>query len=210
MEIGEALRQALGDPDPAVPPGLHFQDGFQGRVWRLCAEKVGAGWFRDRFLYLFGEGLEALAPCLEAWPFLVPPNADRMIVGRNAYGAIAYVDDANSPQGKLSVLDPLSVSVVTSHGLDLWSFIGRYLPENLIESFLDDSVYREWAEKSRLGLELDLALAIKIPLTLGGKMEVDNFSVEGIAEYYQTTAPIYANGIAEARKNAARKKPRGK
>jgi hypothetical protein len=200
MDMVEAFKQAFGEPDPAVPPGLQFGDSFEGHIWRRHAPKLGAGWFRDRFLYLFGEGLEALAPCLEAWSFLAPPNGDRIIVGRNAYGAIAYVDDANSSRGKLSVLDPLSVSVVTTRGLDLWSFIGRFLPQDLIANFLDDSVWRQQIAKVPLGLELNLALVPKIPLSLGGKMELDNFAVEGIVPYYQSTAPIYEKGIAEAKK----------
>lgn len=205
MDMDVAFKQAFGAPNPAVPAGLQFQYSFEGTVWKLNAPKLGAGWFRDRFLYLFGEGLETLAPCLEAWSFIVPPNSNRLIVGRNAYGAIAYLDDANAANSKLSVVDPLSVSVISDYGLDLWRFIGRYLPENLMGNFLDDSVYREWVAESKLGLSLDLALAIKVPLTLGGEMTVDNFSVEGIVDYYQSTAPIYAKGIKEAKKKRKKK-----
>lgn len=196
MDMAEAFTKALGKPDPATSAGLQFE-GFSQRIWEQNAEKLGAGFFRDRFLYLFGEGMAALKPCLDAWSFLIPPNAERMIVGRNAYGAIAFVDNANQVASKLYVVDPLTVDLISDDGLDLWRFIGRYLPENLIENFLADGVYRRWLAENQLALELDMALAITTPLTLGGKMELDNFSVENIVAYYQSTAPIYAKGIGQ-------------
>jgi len=207
--MSEAFTQAMGRPDPAVPNGLSFT-GFLERVWELNADKVGTGFFRDRFLYLFGEGLEVLRPCLDAWSFLIPPMPNRMIVGRNAYGAIAYVDNPNDTNTRLYIVDPLTVELVTDHGLDLWRFIARDLPQDLLGHFLDDSVYRQFVAKNQLGLELDLALAIKEPLTLGGAMELDNFAVEDIVGYYQSTAPIYAKGMDEIKKSAAKKRPRKK
>ena len=194
-DMAEAFSAAFGRPDPAVPPGLEFTSGFHERVWRLSADKIGAGWFRNRFLYLFGGGLEPLNACLEAWSFLVGPAADRMIVGRNGYGAIAFVDGANGKSPRLYVVDPVTVDVLSEPGLDLWRFIGRYLPENLIPQFLDDELHRRFVNEHHLFLELDLALAIKVPLPLGGKLELDNFSVENIVDYYQSTAKIYEKGI---------------
>ena len=123
---------------------------------------------------------------------MIPHNRDRTIIGRNAYGSIVFVDNLDSAKAQLYVVDPLTVSLITDYGLDLWRFIGRYLPQNLIENFLADGVYRKWLAESQLGLELNLALAIKTPLSLGGKMALDNFSVEDIVSYYQSTAPIYA------------------
>src|SRR3954454_18474880 len=102
-DMAEAFSAAFGKPDPATPPGLHFEsDGFHEIMWRRNVDKIGAGWFRDRFLYLFGEGLEPLHACLDAWSFLVPPaTSERMIVGRNAYGAIAFLDDPNGKSPSL-------------------------------------------------------------------------------------------------------------
>ena len=191
MDMAEAFTKALGKPDPAVPPALRFES-FNRYIWEENAQKLGAGFFRNRFLYLFGGGLETLQPCLDAWSFLIPHNRDRTIIGRNAYGSIVFVDNLDSAKAQLYVVDPLTVSLITDYGLDLWRFIGRYLPQNLIENFLSDGVYRKWLAESQLGLELNLALAIKTPLSLGGKMELDNFSVEDIVSYYQSTAPIYA------------------
>jgi hypothetical protein len=86
--VGEAFVKAFGKPDPATPNGVTFSmPGLQGS-WESLHKEIGSGWYRDGFLYLFGEGLDALKPCLEAWSFLVPPCDDRVIIGRNAYGAI--------------------------------------------------------------------------------------------------------------------------
>ncbi len=97
-------------------------------MWASQKEKIGAGFFRDRFLSLFGEGLEHLSACLDAWSFLVPTNDDRLVVGRNAYGAIAYVDDTNGATPRLRIVDPLRVEVIGASDLDLWRFIARFLP----------------------------------------------------------------------------------
>jgi hypothetical protein len=206
MDMAEDFTKAMGRPDPSAPSGLHFTGVYDERMWANVGEKIGAGFFRDRFLYLFGEGLEPLNECLKAWSFLVPANNDRLIVGRNAYGAIAYVDNTNGAKPRLYIVDPLNVALVSEPDLDLWRFIARFLPLNLLPAFTDDLLYREWLNTTQLGLSLDLALAIKLPLTLGGELELDNFSVEGIVEYYQTTAPIYAKGLAEMQKKKPKKK----
>jgi hypothetical protein len=41
-------------------------------MWDKLHSEVGAGWYRDRFLYLFGENLEEFRPCVDAWSFLMP------------------------------------------------------------------------------------------------------------------------------------------
>lgn len=199
-DMAEAFKRAFGDPDPAVVPALPFPDtSFAARIWRTNAAQLGAGWFADRFLYLFGDGLQQLTACLDAWPFLVNPDDDRIIVGRNAYGAIAFLDGATGNRPQLSVLDPLHVDLLTDDGLDLWRFIGQYLPERRIPVFVDDRVYREFrAGGGQLGS--DEILAIDVPVTLGGKLEIDNFHVENIIEYYRATGPTYAKGFASARR----------
>ena len=203
----EDFTKAMGRPDPPAPSGLHFTGADIDDRWaNVGDEKIGAGFFANRFLYLFGEGLEPLNACLEAWSFLVPRNDDRLLVGRNAYGAIAYLDNANGAKPRLYIVDPLRVALVSEPDLDLWRFIARFLPLNLLPAFTDDQLYREWLNTSQLGLSLDLALAIKVPLSLGGEMELDNFSVEGIVDYYQTTAPVYAKGLAEIQKKKPKKK----
>src|SRR4051794_23878413 len=94
----EHFAKVFGSPKPRTPSGLHFSPRRAlADVWNdLMYPDVGAGWYWDRFLYLFGPGLDELHACLDAWPFLVAPRRpDRMILGRNAYGAILFIDRVN-------------------------------------------------------------------------------------------------------------------
>lgn len=197
----EELISVLGEPSPPTPPGLTFPD-YNG-VWELIKEDALAGWFLDRFLYLFGEGLEALAPCLEAWSFVVPhPHEDRRIIGRNAYGAILVLEDENTiGKSSIHLLDPVHVDYRLVRNTTLLQLCGRALPRNEIPDFLDHGAYDAWRKQhpdAELGL--DDVLGVKVPLSLGGTLTVDNLQLDGIVDYYQTTAPIYADAVAKKRK----------
>ncbi len=124
----------------------------------------------------------------------MPKRAERLIVGRNAHGAIAFVDDFATAAPPLYVVDPLNVDLLGEGDLNLFTFIDQYLPENRLPAFTDDELYRQSRAN---GVELgdDEILAIDVPLTLGGKAELDNFHVENIIEHYKATGPIYAKGF---------------
>ena len=192
--VGDAFVKAFGKPDPATPSGLRFLKGTDQRQWEKLHTEVGAGWYRDGFLYLFGDGLAELSACLDAWSFLVPPCDDRVIVGKNAYGALLVVDNMSQPdKQRVYVLDPLTVTYAGDPNIMFVNLLGAWLPRNLIPGFLDDSAYRAWREANKAGrLELDDVLGIKIPKSLGGKLEANNLQLDGIVDYYRTTAPIYA------------------
>ena len=89
-----------------------------------------------------------------------------------------------------------NVDLLSDVDLNLFTFIDQYLPENRIPTFTDDTLYRQSRDK---GVDLgdDEILAIDVPLTLGGKAQLDNFHVENILAHYQATGPIYANGFAK-------------
>jgi hypothetical protein len=200
--VGEAFKKAFGKPDPATPHGIRFRNaGFQGS-WESLHQEIGAGWFRDGFLYLFGEGLDSLTPCLDAWSFLVPPCDDRMIIGRNAYGALLVLDNGHSPyEERVYLLDPFTVTYATAPNIQFTNLIGRALPRRELPTFLDDSAYQQWREENNAGrLDLDDVLGIKVPRALGGQLTADNVQLDGIVDYYQSTAPIYADAFAKARK----------
>lgn len=165
----------------------------------MVRQEIGAGWFYNRFLYLFGEGLEALQPCLDAWSFVVPPgHPDRKILGRNGYGAILVLENGNTlNQGSIHLLDPLNVRYWTDPNITLVTLCGNHLPKRRIPKFLDADAYDEWiAANADVELELEDILGVKVPLSLGGELTVDNLQLDGIVEYYQATGPIYANALA--------------
>lgn len=168
-------------------------------MWEAFYEEIGAGFYQNRFWYLFGEGLEALAPCLDAWSFLVPPGTPRMILGRNAYGALLVLEnpDEIGPSSRVRVLDPLGVVWWGSASIAFANLLGCYLPQKLLPyTFFDDSVYQAWQKSTGRWLEADEILAVRVPLALGGTMTLDNFQVENVHAYYRTTAPIYAKALA--------------
>lgn len=107
-KLHDSFSKALGDASPKVPPALAFTR--YNPSWDLIKSEIGAGWFLDRFVYLFGDGLEPLKACLDAWSFVVPPHADRKIIGRNAYGAILVLEDGEDlDKESVHVLDPVNV-----------------------------------------------------------------------------------------------------
>jgi hypothetical protein len=211
--VKEAFVAALGKPSPRVPSAIHFEDVGMEAVWRRFLADVGSGWYLDRFLFLFGEGVERLAPCLDAWAFLVPPRrGDRKILGRNAHGALLVLEDAESVEhNQVHLLDPFRVTYWTDPDLNLFTLIGAWLPRKLLPGFLDDDLYRAWMQVRRRPLEDDLILAPKTPEGLGGRFEPRNVQEEEIVAYYRTTGPIYAKALGRAgSKRGARAEPPGK
>lgn len=199
-EMGEAFLSRLGAAAPAAPPGLRFPKPVHQFLWEGIYEEVGAGWYMNRFLYLFGEGLEALERCLDAWSFLVPPRSDRMILGRNAYGAVLVLEHASggAASARVHVLDPLTVEYWTDPSIDFGGLLGYWLPQRQIPRFMGNDIYEAWLRAGGRYLEPHEMLGIKVPLGLGGALELDNFQVEDIGEYYRTTGPIYAKAFALA------------
>jgi hypothetical protein len=206
--VGEKFLAAFGAPDPATASGLNFSRRLDRELWADLHGEIGSGWFRDGFLYLFGADLDALRPCLEAWSFLVPPIEDRMILGRNAYGAILVLDNANDVPQRVFILDPFTVTYDSDPNMRLGNMIGNWLPNGgwygrgELPTFLDDRAYQQWRKLNGVGevrLDFDQVLGIKVPRALGGALAPDNLQLEDIVTYYRTTAPIYAEAFARLR-----------
>lgn len=192
---------ALGKADPATANGLQFSNRASQHSWGTLQKDIGAGWFKGSFLYLFGEGLEALQLCLEAWSFVVPAHPDRMIIGRNAYGAILTLENANTMgQERVFLLDPFLVTYFGDPNLNLSSLVARWLPNNQLGTFLDDSAFKKWCKANNAVPELEDVLGFKVPKGLGGKVEMDNLQLDGIVDYYQSTGPIYAKAFEKLAK----------
>lgn len=200
----QSFKNAFGVADPRATPGVRFESGMNRGLGEAFLAEVGAGWFREGFLYLLGDGLQQLHECLDAWSFVVPPNANRLIIGRNAYGAILVLDNASEPRiERVYVLDPFTVSYDEVPNARFISLIGRAFPRGELQGFLDDRAYRAWLDQHQVErLEPQDALGIKVPKSLGGELVADNLQLEDIVSYYQTTAPIYAKAFAQLNKGA--------
>jgi hypothetical protein len=194
----------MGPADPATPNGLHFGTAGMRAIWKQLHADIGSGWYRDGFFYLFGEGLDALRPCLEAWSFLLPPCEDRMIVGRNAYGAILVLENSNKKSEAVKILDPFTVTYSGDPNMMLLNMIANWMPQGgwygmgQLPAFLDDRVYNQWRQQHGLAgarLDFDDMLGAKVPRPLGGTLTADNLQLEPITDYYRTTGPIYAEAL---------------
>lgn len=193
--VADTFHAAFGDPDPSTADGLPPELALG--AWGRWGKTTGAGWFDDRFLFLFGPGLEALEACLEAWSFLVPPpDGNRVILGYNAYGAI-LVHESKGAVDLVKVLNPLDVTYFANANLNLHSLVGSWLPERRLPRFFDKKVYAEW-QRQHDGAALDdrEILGIGVPLSLEGTLTLDNFAPQDIVEYYQQAAPAYARAFA--------------
>jgi hypothetical protein len=199
--LAQAFIEGIGKPDPATPNGLRFKSPVYDELWLDTHAEIGSGWYLNRFLYLFGEGVEKLQPCLDAWSFVVPPNhPDRIILGRNAYGAILVLENGNSADASVLMLDPLLVDYWSDPRIGFENMLGRWLPQKEIPHFLDKDLYDAWVIGHGRHLGDDTILAAKTPLSLGGEMEPENFQEEPIIDYYRTTAPIYEKALEKIKK----------
>ncbi|HEX8108828.1 MAG TPA: hypothetical protein VF516_13945 [Kofleriaceae bacterium] len=203
---GEAFVAALGRPDPAGPPGLSFPNPVDQETWDYLYPEVGAGYYLNRFLYLFGANLSSLEPCLQAWSFLLPTDGARVILGRNAYGALLILENANlsGTKSRVYVLDPIGVVYRRNPQAALENLFGYWLPNKALPNFFNSGIYDTWVAGSGRYLADDEILGIKVPLGLGGSLALDNFQPEPIVRYYQTTGPIYAKAFAQMAASAGR------
>lgn len=200
ITVGGEFIKKLGKPNPKVPVALKFKYLGRQATWELVQEETGAGWYMGSFLYFFGEDCKKLTACLNEWSFLMKgTTTDRLIIGRNAYGAILVLENANKSD-YIGLLDPLHVNYYTNK--DCW-FTSALLTWNFekADSFFDTSVYVAWLKKNKRMLRPNEILAIKTPLSLGGKMELDNFQVENIFDYYKSCAPIYKKALDRIKSN---------
>ena len=195
--LSDVFTKACGKPSPAVPAALKFSS--YNPMWEVLRKEIGGGWFLNRFLYLFGEELEQFQPCLDAWSFIVPPNhPDRMIIGKNAYGALLVLEDGNDTNKQsVHLLDPINVQYWTHPQIVFGNLFGAYLPQNKLPQFLDHEAYDDWlSENGNVEIEAHDILGIKTPVPLGGELIPANLQLENIVDYYRTTGPIYAKAHA--------------
>ncbi len=181
----QAFVKGIGKPDPATPCGLQFESKLMGKLWSALHAEIGAGWYLNRFLFLFGPDLESLDRCLEAWSFIVPASEDRRILGYNAYGSMLILENASQPGAdQVHVLDTLNVRYWSDANMTFGTLIGSWLAERRIPHFFDTTAYELWCKGLKRPLGDREILGIKIPLPLGGTMKYDNFQPEGLRRVF--------------------------
>ncbi|RYU78275.1 hypothetical protein [Hymenobacter persicinus] len=133
----------FGRPEPAVPPGDFFADKFDKSLWRMMYDEVGAGWYRNGFLYLFGAELPGLTPILDLWAHRLTPGVERTVIGRNAYGMLLVAEQTTDEgtDAPIGLLDPAAGTYATFEGLDFASLLSDWLPQDQLPGFLDQAHY---------------------------------------------------------------------
>jgi len=166
--IGQSFIDKLGKPDPADELGSAFKAVPSAGIFR----DVGSGFFLGQFLYLFGKGLEGLSGCLDGWQ--LPSEKERLILGRNAYGALLVGDGLFEGPGLIHTLDPVTGEHWSEKGATLESLFDSYLPKQMLPGFHDEDRYGHWMWHGRQEYNLDEFVIIEVPLQmLGTKMPFD-------------------------------------
>ncbi len=183
---------------PGIPHGnkqIIFSGMFNTMVYDKIVDEIGYGLFHDGFFMLFSDENDNCNTCLQLWEFVLPKDgATRKVIGRNAYGALLVIENADQggTAAAVGILDPLTVSYWKDEHCLFTNLLGHWLPERkVLPSFTDNSVYHAMRTAAGISLAPDEMLAIKVPITLGGKMDPANFQIENIQAYYTTTASIY-------------------
>jgi hypothetical protein len=205
-DVTKAFIRGLGRPNPRVENGLFFRDPLKQILWQQVYADIGAGWFLDRFVYLFGTGVERLQPCLAEWSFLVrPDHPDRMILGRNAYGAVLVMEHQGPVDETVHLLDPLLGRYWTDPRIGLMNLFGAWMPEGLIPGFLDRGPYEQWVQiHGALGEEEILAPIT--PLYRGGAMTPENLQRQEIGVYHRIAAASFAAATRKGSKPSGQRR----
>ena len=190
--LAKAFTQAFGRASPPAKP-LRFADPVLQYNWEFIQKEISGGWYHDGFLYLLGERLDELLPCLDAWSFLLPRRKTPVIVGRNAYGALLVMPDSTTTaiDPTIGILDPTRVSWTSNPNIGFGNLLGAWLPEGLLPEFIDEAPYQAWRRAGGGKLAVNEMLAPKVAVALGGTMDVDNLEVRDMVAYYEATGPIY-------------------
>jgi hypothetical protein len=174
-----------------------FSGLVDNMVYDDVTNDIGYGQYQDGFLLLFSDQLDDLQSCLDTWNFLIPADGvSRKVVGRNAYGSLLVIEnrEANGTASQMGIVDTVTVSYWNNEHCLFANFLGHWLPQKkVLHTFTDNSVYAQWRKNTGASLEPGQILAPKVPLGLGGKMELSNFQPENFKTYFESTAAIYRN-----------------
>lgn len=195
--VGQAFVNALGTPDSLDQLGFKFEQEWDQASLSLITDEIGTGWYLGGFLYLLGRDVPALDGLLKYWQFLFTDGKARKVIGRNIYGALLVIEDADidGTMAMVGVIDPLNVAYFTNPNLDFTGLLGNWLPQGKLPSFMNKTVYSSYQELGYSPLNKAEVLGIKTPLTLGGKMELANFQVESLEEYTASITAIYRSAF---------------
>jgi hypothetical protein len=206
-DLRKIFQKRMGKPSPKAKPMDVSCDGGAEFTMEMYLEEVGAGWFLDRFIYLFGDRVSELEPALHAWEFLTGKLPNARVLGQTATGALVFTP--NLLKMRVAILDPWRVAYIASSQYDLGGLLGWVLPDAHWPELVDTDLYREFRKATRMRVEVGEMLAPKVALPLGGTATLDNVQLLPLVEYYAATAVPYARVAQAKTKKSSRSRSAG-
>jgi hypothetical protein len=193
-----------GAADPATESSVFFVRGDPGYVpWKLFNRSATPGVWADGFLQIATPDLPEVNDALRAWEFAIgPDDGTRQVFLRNGYGDIAFTQ-VEKGRAAARVLSPRLTKVYDPDMRpDLETTLNFFIlgPTDRIPGgpekhpFLDRDVFDAWVAKNG-DLSMNEALVPKLPYSMGGKHEPDNFYVSDLASFYRDTGEIWAKAF---------------
>lgn len=194
-----------GQPDVATGSSVFFARGDPGyRQWKRLSKKAKPGIWADGFLSIATPELAEVNDALSAWGFaLGTDDPTRQVLLRNGYGDVVFVQN-QGPDITARVMSPRRTSV-TYPDLrpDIAAVLNFYIAGHTDRipgfpkqhPFLDRDLYDTWVTEHG-PLAPNEALVPKLPYSLGGKHEADNFYVSDLAAFYRDTGEIWCKAFS--------------
>lgn len=183
----ERFVQAYGGPSTPAPTHLSIKEAADQQDWEAVYATIGGGWFRNGFLYLFGERLQELDALLEPMAHLWPQGQPELsIFGKNAYGDLLIVE-AFSERGFEAPVVLFEAEKKLLHRNPAWNFltvIGEQLPSMEFAFFLQQDHWYTWLENEQLKPKIDECIITK-PID----SEKEGLQ-KGLLQYYLTDKEV--------------------
>lgn len=182
---------------PEEKCSIGFEKSIQQSIWERLIGEIGVGYFQNGFFYLFGEQLTRLSPILHHWNFLLDQNVEYTLLGMNKMAFLILGEDLHrrGMASQISIVDPFHVTLQRNPQIKLLNFVGRWLPDGMIPYLNDSRIYEAFSSATDSPLHFEEIIAMKTPLSLGGSFQADNFTVEPILSYFQSTGEIYSKNL---------------
>lgn len=214
-EVGKVFKETLGKPNPKTETALIFKNLAYSYIWKELSKELGAGWFLNKYIYLFGPAIKKLNRAIEAWDFLMPDDTkDRMVIGFTAFGSILIVENGNSKKVdkpiRVGLLDPFLIRYFRNPNLDFIGLMGYWFPHRELSNVFDGKVenfYQQFFSKNNdRKSDFQIFGILKAPV-FGGELSVSNFQLMDIVKYFEyVTAPPYKKAYSAYLKQSGNKK----
>lgn len=196
--VGEKFLKKVGEANPKSNLGFKFSMEWDQIVLDDLYEEIGAGIYHNDFFYFLGTDVLPLNDLLKFWSFLFNDDIDKKVIGYNAHGSLIIIEN-ESEEGTVApigYLDLINCQYYKNENLDFMGLIGNWIPNDRLPNLLNSSIFELFKNGGGI-LQKDEILAIKVPISLGGAIEKENFQIENIFEYHSSISKIYQKTLSK-------------